>query len=250
MAYCVWADVVNVFPEASDIEATGADQTAIIAAATELTDALLSPFMRTPVQQDGGAYPTLIVEICALLAADHTAWRVLADDAEVREVEYDGTIYTLTLYGVRALGYIRALANRQAALDADVTPPEVKTPLVEVSFTTTNGTFTARFADGLFTRNAKSTYKFTISSSGGTVAGEDLTFTVKRDNDEDVYEASAPLAITSSDWYAIEYGLQIRCVDAASSPAWTQNETITVTCESMESDVKSGGLRSVEVNLG
>ena len=250
MAYCAWTDVVTVFPEATDIEATGADQLAIIAKAQELTDAWLSPLMRTPIQADlAGAYPALVVEICALLAADHTAWRNLANSEETYEVEHDTVSYTLTRYGHRALGYVQALARQKAALADEATAPDVNTPLIERTFTTTNGVVTARFSGGIYRSESDAAYVFTIESTGGTVAGDDLTVSVKRDGDTELWTSASPMAVNGTGWHRIEHGLEVRFVDALTSPAWTNAETFKVSCETYAQRVQSG-LRTVEVHLG
>lgn len=250
MAYCTWAQIVEVFPEAGDIEADAGDQTIYTTKATSMVDNFLGPHTRTPVQQDSsGAYDPLLIHVAACFGAHLVAIRHFADAEELTVELYGDEPATLTRYGHMAMSFIRAIAKKLAVLDSDVTVPEVQVPLVETSFTTTDGAVYARFAGGMFKRSSGATYLFTVESTGGTVAGEDLTFTVTRDNDEELWASASPLAVNGTGWHSIEYGLQVRFVDNATTPAWTNAETFTITCESFEADAKSGGVKTVEVGL-
>jgi hypothetical protein len=250
MAYCDWDDVLMIFPEAGDIEADAADKTALLAEGAAETDAFLSPHMLTPVQQSGGAYPLMVVRINSYFVADLVLQRqTYTERGEQYALDYDGETHTRTSFGHRALQLCFALARSEAALADQITVPEVKSPLVETSFSTTNGTVVARYESGIYTRTSGASYVFEVESAGGTVAGDDLTFSVVRDNYEDVYASASPLAVNGTGWHSIEYGLQVRFIDADTSPAWTDGETFEVTCESFESDVKTSGIRTIEVPL-
>jgi hypothetical protein len=248
MAYATWSDVENVFPEAGTIESVGANQTAALNAASSLVDTFLAGVMRTPIQQESdGAYPQIVIDATAYFCADRIARRRFDDPDDIEVGEYDGLVYTGTRFGHAAMSLIQALRQAKAATDEQDTTPDLTTPLVETSFSTTNGSVEARYNAGRYTRDAPAIYKFTVASTDGTVAGDDLTWTVLRDYDETVYSA---LAVKDSNWQAIENGLEIRFVDASSTPIWTNSETLTVTCRPYTAHAVTEGLRVVEVHRG
>jgi len=252
MAYCDWSDVTSVFPHASTIEGTGANQTALLAEATELTDTYLAGIMRTPIQvrAEDSDYPAVVKRICALLCANLVAERRF-DGPEDQPTEiYGDHVYTGTRFGHKAMSMIQALRQAKAFTPEQDTEPDLSIPKLDVStFSSTNGIVEARLVAGRFMRETKTLYTFTIQSDGGTVAGEDLTVSVKRDYDEDVYSAASPMEIKDTGWHSIEGGLQVRFRDAESSAAWAQDETFEIECEPWTDQVEDAGVTSREIYL-
>ena len=248
MAYCAWADVLQVFPEAGDIVTAGADQTTTVDEATELADAWLSPIMRTPVQPESdAALPQMVIRITSLLAADMVAMQQIGQEDEFYSGEYDGFTFTGSKFGHRAMSYVQALRQAHAAIEDEVTPPEMSIPLKVETFTNTDGSVSVRYTAGRFLKPEPAVYLITITSSGGAVVSEDLTLSIVRDGDEPL--SSSPITVVGTNWMNVEYGLQVRFVDG-SGPTWTQNEYFTVTCESHEARPKTGSPHTVEVELG
>lgn len=252
MAYCDWAEVQKHLPRASDIVSAGADQTEVLNSATKLTDAHLAGVVRVPVQQEGGAYDELVVMICALFASHLVGKRRHDSEGDSYEVDYGGTTLTGTRFFHEAMGIIQAMRQAKAFTEGQVTEADLSIPLVETSWSTTNGTVEARFITKRYLRTAPAFYVFTIESSGGTVAGDSLTFSCKRDNDEEIILATSPKEkeVLGTDWINIEYGLQVRFLDADSAPVWTEDETFKITCEPLESIKASEGVREVELLRG
>lgn len=248
--YPTWNDVEDVWPEAGNIETATAARDAILDQASAVVDAFLSPVMHTPleVEDESGEYPTVVVLGAAAIAAHLVARRRQTGDDDQWSGEYGGRSY----YGTRFLHeglslYLQPLYEARAALPEQTTAGETLTPRVVESFSTTNGKFRARYSGGRYLGNKETTYVVTVTSSGGTVAGDDLVVSVVRDNDETVVAA---LTINSSHWYGIENGLQIAFSDADSSPVWTQDEYVNLTCIPSSNEVVGGSLRTVDVPLG
>lgn len=252
MAYCTWQDVLAVYTEASTIVSTTALQDAVLEKASGLVDNFLSPVMHTPVQpRSGGTYDPIIVESCACLAADLVSYRRKhgTDDISTEIYPQSGRQFTGTLHLHRGMGMLDALYGALAALDEKTTGGETATVEVLASLSTTNGQLGARYAGGRYQGETPHRYVVTITSSGGTVEGGDLTVSVTRDDGELVLEDET---INSGGWYTVEHGLQIRFQEAASSATWTQDEYWTLNCYPPEAqDVAGGsGLSSRPVVLG
>lgn len=252
MAYCVWSDVVDIMERAADIVSAAGEQTNVVNEATELADTYLAPLMQVPVAKEtDGAYPRFVIRLTALLAADIVAVRRYHGDDDVYDRDYgsgrDALTFTGTKWGHMAMSLLQARRQAKAALDADVTAPESRSPNLVTSFSSTNGTVEVRYAAGFFEDDTRGIFTFTITSDGGTVDGGDLTISCERDREEAVWTDEE---VSSSRWYHVAHGLLIRCVDAASEAAWAQDETFTVTCEAGDSQVVAEGVNSQEWNLG
>jgi hypothetical protein len=247
--YAAWTDVEDIWPEAGAIEDNATAQNAVIDQASAVVDAFLSPVMITPIGLElSGSYPDLIILGTAAIAAHLVARRRQTGDDDQWNADYGGRNY----YGSRFLHeglslYLQPLYEARAALPEQVTPAETIAPKVVESFTTTTGTAIARYSGGRYLGDKPTSYVITISSSGGTVAGNDLTITIVRDNDETIV---TDLSISSSGWHGVENGLQISFKDPASSPVWTEDEYITITCEPVTLAVVGGTMRSVDLPLG
>lgn len=247
MAYCTWSDVTDILEQAGDIITSSADQTAELNLATELADDYLSPLMNTPVQvDDDGEYPAFVVRFTALLCADLAALRRSWGEDDIIEVNYDGHIYTGTKWGHRAMSMLQAKRIARLAIPDDVTPAEMQMPFLVKNFTTTDGEIQVKYSAGLFMDEKKAVYEFTISSAAGDIANDTLTVSCTRDGDETIW---TDRAITGTGWYSVQHGLLVRFIDG-DAPAWTQDETFTVTCHPLDAQVKSEGPRSFEIGMG
>lgn len=247
MAYIVWGDVTNIIELAGDVIGAG-DQAALIVEAQELADIYLAPLMVVPVEPDtDGGYSPFVVRFTALLACDIIAERRYHGDEDTFQADYDGNLFTGTKWGHKAMGMLQARRQAKAAVEKDVTEAEASGPRVDAtSFISTNGRVEARYTVGFFEDSSRGTFDFTITSDGGTVAGDDLTVSCVRDNDETVWTDQA---VIDSGWVSVQRGLQVRFLDCDNAPAWAQDETFTVYCEPPEG-VLSEGVTSEEWNLG
>lgn len=245
--YADWTDVSELWEEASSVESNTSTQAAILAQASAVVDAFLSPVMQTPIEQEGGAYPAVVVLATAAISAHLVARRRQIGDADQWIAEYGGRTYYGTRFLHEALSlYLQPLYEARAALPDQVTPGETVLPRLAETFTTTNGKVRVRYSGGRFSLEKETVYVVTITSAAGTVAGNDLEVSIVRDNDETV----ATLTITSTGWYPIEGGLQIAFSDADSAPVWEQDDYATITCTPVSADIVGGSLRSVDLPLG
>jgi len=249
--YCVWNDVTAVYEEAANIITGGtANQTALCVKASGIADNHLNLAMHTPVEsRDDDTYDPALVEAVACLAADLAAMRRVRDPEELETRDYNEVPFTGTHFGHRGMGLLSGIVSGRIALDKQVTGAEVAKPEVDRSgLSTTNGEIEFRYSGGRFNGDREKSYVLTISSSGGTVAGDDLTFTVVRDNDEEILTDKT---VQGSGWIAIENGLEARFRDAASSPLWTENDYVTVVCiPPEEQDVVAGDINWQDAPLG
>lgn len=248
MPYCSWDDVLGIMERAGDILTETADQDAELALASDLVNDYLSPLMVTPVQATDGAYPAFVVRLTALFCADLVAVRRYHGDDDIYDKTYDGMEFTGSKWGHMAMSLLQAKRQAKLAVPAEVTGAEVAQPLLVTSFTTTTGTVEVMYSAGFFQDDKRGLFAFTITSAGGSVAGDDLVVSCTRDGEtgDKVWDGQT---ITGPGWYAVQYGLLVRFVDG-SGPTWTQDETFTVTCEPVTPTVKVEGVSSREWNLG
>jgi hypothetical protein len=256
MAYCTWQDVEAVYPEASNVITSTSDRTNLLTRASGLADNLLAKAMHVPVPaRDDGTYDPVIVEAVANIAADLVAIRRVRGEDDVTTESYgatagrDGLKFTGTLWGHRGMGMLDGLVQGRLATDEQVTAAEAAQPEVDESgLSNSNGTIECRYKGGRFHVDRVTRYVVTISSAGGTVAGDDLTFTATRDNDEEIWTDHAVL---SPGWIEIEHGLQIRFRDADAAPVWAEDDYVVIEATPFEArDVVKGSLVSMDMPLG
>lgn len=124
-AYCVWQDVLDIFPKAEDIESDSNNQTALIAGKSNL----MKTFLRN-VHKDWlvTPYDEAVKLACASLVANELASRRITNDTDLSEAVYDHIEGEFTRFGRQGHSLIQSIRRGALVLEQDHAERDLKHP--------------------------------------------------------------------------------------------------------------------------
>ena len=242
--YTTWAQVLDLWPRASQVEKFDANQTALITAKCNL----FQSYIRLIHKEDLlSPYDEIVKMTVANLVIDELKTRNVTDDSELIDVEYDHFMGRVTKHGAAAHSTIDAIRRGAVVLGQDTAAHDVHHPRAIPASGNTSAGKVEVYLPHEYKSDAADEYLIKISTAG-RVDDADATFDVFVNNNA---TAASTGNTCGSAWAHLGYELYVRFLDQAqTADQFVINNTWTITVHPSTTESRTTSPRTFDLYAG